>query len=127
MFAEMKIDTQLKDTESGWSQRFDNFFLAATPQWFEWIGWTLVLGVLEYLRQQSESSLLLIILAISYSLFWRHIAAVLFRLEITGIKWLRNRSAEIVMVSVLSAVMVSLIYFFVTYLAGLASRYSGIS
>jgi len=44
----MKIDLKTKKTEAGWQKAVDDFWLKATPKWFEWLSWVLILGVFTF-------------------------------------------------------------------------------
>jgi hypothetical protein len=47
----MKIDFNTKKTEADWQRVFDDFCIKATPKWFEWLGWVLILGALTFLTE----------------------------------------------------------------------------
>jgi CHASE3 domain sensor protein len=44
----MKINLKAKKTETEWQKTLDNFWMKAAPQWFEWLGWILILGAITF-------------------------------------------------------------------------------
>jgi hypothetical protein len=42
-----RFDISAKKTEAGWAEANDKFFLYATPLWFEWLKWMLILGAIK--------------------------------------------------------------------------------
>jgi len=79
---EIKLSHQ--DTEAGWMRICDRFYLAATPKWFEWLSWVLVLAAFQYLSTTTGSMLLRIIPAISTMLLWKYFNAFFARLHISS-------------------------------------------
>jgi len=51
----MKIDFRTKKTEAGWQKVLDNFWMKATPKWFEWLGWVIILGAFTFLSKTQEN------------------------------------------------------------------------
>jgi hypothetical protein len=51
------VDFRKRNTERGWQETIDEFWLKATPLLFTWVEWTLMLGVLKYI-------------SITYSTLW---------------------------------------------------------
>ncbi len=50
------------------SKILDDFFPRATPKWFTFLGWLFELGGLTYVFKQTQSTLIIVILIISYGL-----------------------------------------------------------
>jgi hypothetical protein len=120
----MKINLRAKDTDLGWMKRFDRFYLSAAPHWFEWLGWVLILGVLEFLRCKSHSIILTVVLGLSWLFFWRYLVALLDPLEIAGIPWLSSRKAKIIASTLFSGFLAGAVYLVARYMAALASEYT---
>jgi len=91
------VDFQRKETEAGWIRILDNFGLKATPVWFSWLSWILVMGAFQYLFERIEWGVaktgLLIILSISVSLLWFYFNAIFFRVEFRGLPFIRGKRA----------------------------------
>ncbi len=116
----MKIDFTLKDTEFGWMKRIDRVYLAVIPKWFEWLGWILILGALQYFQKQSNSTFLAVLLLLSYISLWRYFIAVFDSLHFTGTPFLKSHRWEVVFSSVVSGLLAFGFYRIAIFLAKLA-------
>ena len=63
--AQIEIDLRRRETEAGWNRVIDTFALEATPKWFEWLGWVLVIAAFQYLADQSGSQAIHLIVGLS--------------------------------------------------------------
>lgn len=54
----MQINLKEEKTEQEWQKTFDEFWLKFTPKWFEWLGWLLIIGALNYITELSDSVIL---------------------------------------------------------------------
>ena len=50
------VNISERKTEDGWMNAQDDFFLSATPIWFEWLKWMAILGVLGVIRVIADES-----------------------------------------------------------------------
>lgn len=80
----MKIDIDLKDTEQGWFKRFDKFYLKFVPNWFNWLGWLLILGAFQYILELTKSRIISFIYITTLLLLFRYFAAIFWGIECTG-------------------------------------------
>jgi hypothetical protein len=61
---------EIKMTEAERIRLFDKFFLEYTPKWFAFVGWLLVVGGLEFVRQNTEQFIVDVLYAVSYLLIF---------------------------------------------------------
>lgn len=95
-------DLRHRETEAGWQQVIDGFALEATPRWFEWLGWVLVLAAFQYLADQGGSRLVRMVPALSVGLLWLYFNAFFFRLQIKGWPLVQSARTERALSIVLS-------------------------
>lgn len=86
----MKIDFDAKDTEAGWQARLDKFWLAATPQWFDWVGWLLIMGALTFVSQETLNIAVKIIVAISYGLLLMYFGSYFYQFEFINLPFVKR-------------------------------------
>lgn len=101
----MKIDLGSKKTEAEWQKTVDDFCKKATPLWFQWLEWLLILGVVTYLAEQSESALLKAVSGLSYWMLFLYLQALFFSLEFYGFPWTKSERARRIVSLVLSALL----------------------
>ncbi len=101
----VKFDFGLKDTELGWVERVDYYALKATPIWFSFLGWTLMLGALQYLYQTTGSIFLGVVIGISWVLFFRYLMAIFFAVEFIGLPFIKSRGAEALLSLIVSGIL----------------------
>lgn len=92
----MKIDLDLKDTELGWFKRFDKFYLKFVPNWFNWLGWLLILGAFQYILELSKSRIICVIYYWTILLLFRYFYAVFDGIEFVGTVFNNYRKTQIV-------------------------------
>jgi hypothetical protein len=49
-----KVNLSAKKTEAQWSEAYDRFFLHATPVWFKWLEWMIIIGAIQVIAEQKE-------------------------------------------------------------------------
>lgn len=62
----MKIDFNTKKIEADWQRVLDDFWMKATPRWFEWLSWVLILGAFTFLTEPTQDGVLSIVSGFSY-------------------------------------------------------------
>jgi hypothetical protein len=89
------FDEKLNENEK--MDREDLFVMDFAPKWFTFVGWLLIVGVLEYLRIETNSHFVIVILwAISYGILLWYINAILFNTHFYRLipsKYLKNGRA----------------------------------
>jgi len=101
----IELDLRHRESEAGWQRVIDTFALEATPKWFEWLGWVLVLAAFQYLSGQSGSRLVRPIPALSVGLLWLYFNAFFFRLKFKGWPLVRSARVERAMSIVISGLL----------------------
>ena len=81
----IELDLQRRETEAGWIALIDRFGLRAAPTWFNWLGWVLALGALQFLYAESQSMALGSILLVSYGLLWLYFLGFFYGIEFKGL------------------------------------------
>ena len=103
------VDFERKDTEAGWIRTIDNFAFKATPLWFNWLSWILLMGVFQYFLEKSQHILAKIVLGIivfiSATLLWCYFNAVFFRLEFRGFPFITKPKYIRIASFILSGIM----------------------
>ncbi len=118
----MKIDFSARKTELGWQETLDNFWKRVTPLWFDWLQWTLVLGVIGYLAQQSRNVIIIVTYAFSYVALFFYLQGLFFSLEFKGLPLIRSKRAQRIASLILSGILSLAIWLF---LASLISQIQG--
>ncbi len=120
------VDFQRKETEAGWIRIFDNFGLKATPLWFSWLSWILVMGVFQYLFERTRWGLaktgLLIVLLISVWLLWHYFNAIFFRVEFCGLPLIRSNVCRRLASMIVSGVFAFGSWWLALILAGIVKQ-----
>lgn len=81
---DIEVDLRERRTNPAWARTYERFFLAATPKFFEWIGWVFVLGALQYSREASGSSILAIVEGIATVLLYMYFFSFFVRIKVVG-------------------------------------------
>lgn len=106
----IEIDLSRKETEACWYELMDNFGRKATPVWFNWVGWTLLLGAQQYLFKKSYSILVAITIYISVGLLWVYFQAFFYNLKFKNVPVLRRFRNERLVSIILSGIMAFLVW-----------------
>jgi hypothetical protein len=77
----IRVDLSLKDTEYGWMRRWDAFFIAAAPAWFNVLGWIALLAGLQFVNAKRHHWLIQVVIALSLALMWQYFIAAFCRIE----------------------------------------------
>jgi hypothetical protein len=109
--AQIEIDLRRRETEAGWNHVIDTFALEATPKWFEWLGWVLVIAAFQYLADQSGSQAIHLIVGLSVVLLWLYFNAFFFQLRFKGLPLVRSVSVESAMSIVISGLLAASCFF----------------
>jgi hypothetical protein len=90
----IEVDLRRKESEAGWQSLINGWALAVTPEWFEWLGWVLVLAAFDYLARQSGSWSVRLIPVLSVILLWLYFNATFFRFEVKGLPLIQSGNVE---------------------------------
>ena len=86
----MKIDSNTKKTEAGWIRSSDDFWMKATPRWFEWLGWVLILGAFAFLIELTSNAVVRIAYDLSYIALFFYLQSFFFSLDFHGLPFVRS-------------------------------------
>lgn len=112
----MDIDLSRRETEAGWQKILDDFWLSATPKWFEWMGWALLLGALQYLADRTGERLPRVVLAVSWAFVFLYFQSFFFRVQLTGLRWPRSKHGTRMISLTVSAAVAMVMYLSLTRL-----------
>ncbi len=90
----IEIDLRRRETEAGWQGVIDRFALSATPRWFEWLGWVLILAAFDFVAAKSGSRGARLIPAASVGFLWLCFNAFFFRIHFKGWPWVSSARFE---------------------------------
>ena len=113
----IELDLRQRETEAGWQRLIDSFALEATPKWFEWLGWVLVLAAFEYVAHRSGHPLAWLAPAICVLMLWLYFNAFFFRLHFKRWPGIKSQRAERAVSVVLSGLLSAVSWFGATTIA----------
>ena len=105
----MEINLKPSDTEQENIERFDQFILAVTPKWFNWIGWLLILGALFVLKEKADSFVVNIISGISVGLITAYFMCYFYKFTFKNIPFIKSK-AKVRLASLLVSGALSLMF-----------------
>lgn len=108
----MKIDLKAKKTEAEWQKALDNFWAKATPRWFQWLGWLLILGAITFLAEQAQNLLLNIVSGVSYFMLFFYFQSFFFSLEFHGFPFIKSERVRRLVSLIVSALISLLVWYF---------------
>jgi len=89
-----EIDFSAKKTEYEWGETRDKFFLEATPKIFEWMRWIIVLAVVSYIKEISDSTAIKILLWILYIFTYGYFYSYFYQFKFFGFPGLKTDRAR---------------------------------
>lgn len=84
-----KVDLKAEKTETEWQKVLERFWKKATPRWFEWLEWVLILGVLTFAAEQTGSLILSIVSGFSFVALFFYLQGVFYSFELYGLPWVK--------------------------------------
>ncbi len=114
----MKADGHRTTTESEWTTAFDRFWLAATPKWFEWMGWILVLAVLGFVAEEAGTVLLWLVYAVSYAAVVFYFQGFFYSVRFDGFPLIKSERSRRAISLLISIALTFLVFVFVTVIVG---------
>lgn len=90
MTEDSEVDFSARKSEAEWQEALDSFWLAATPHWFEWLGWLLIMAALTYVVRISGSAVPTVVLGLSYAALFMYLQSFLFRFRFVGLPRISN-------------------------------------
>jgi len=89
-----EIDFSIEKNEYEWQTTFDSFFLAATPEFYEWLRWVITLAAVSYVQRKSHSMAITVLLGVAYALSFSYFMAFFHQFKFTGFPLLKNPRAD---------------------------------
>jgi cellulose synthase/poly-beta-1,6-N-acetylglucosamine synthase-like glycosyltransferase len=108
----MKIDLKAKKTEAEWQKALDNFWVKATPRWFQWLGWLIILGAITFLSEQTKSLLLILVSGASYFMLFFYFQSFFFSLELSGFPFIKSERVRRLVSLIVSAFLSLFVWYF---------------
>jgi hypothetical protein len=118
----MKVDFGATKTEMKWQETLDDFWKRATPLWFDWLQWIVVLGAIRFFAVESHSRVLLLAYGFSHVAVLLYLQALFFSVEFSGLPFIKSRRARRLASLSLSGILTLAIWFF---LSGIVSQLQG--
>jgi hypothetical protein len=118
-----EIDLKARKSETEWQQILDVFWKKATPQWFDWLEWILILAVIDYVAQRTHSVVLKFVSGLSYSALFFYLQSFFFSLKFKGLPLVKSDNARRLVSLSISALLTMVVWlFFRSLLAQLRGR-----
>lgn len=111
-----KINLSAKKTEAEWAEANDRFFLKATPVWFEWLEWIIIIGAIQVIADKTQDRYVQLIGSISYFFLMFYFFAFFYRIEFHGIPWIKSERRRQFVSTVLSILLGSSVYYLLFHL-----------
>ncbi len=91
-------------------EEMDAFFLSATPRWFDFVSWLLMLGALKYLDDTAQHWLIRTVFALSWIFFYFYLQRCLYNFPFYRLvpgRWINSdKFAFVFSISVGAAILV---------------------
>ena len=113
-----KINLSAKKTEAEWAEANDRFFLKATPVWFEWLEWIIIIGAIQVIADKTQDRYVQLIGVISYVFLFFYFLAFFYRIEFHGIPLIKSEIIRGIVSSVLSVSIGMIVYHLLIDLIG---------
>lgn len=111
-----KINLSAKKTEAEWAEANDRFFLKATPVWFEWLEWIIIIGAIQVIADKTQDRFVQLIGNISYFFLMFYFLAFFYRIEFHGIPWIKSERRRQLVSTILSMLLCSGVYYLLLHL-----------
>jgi len=113
-----KINLSAKKTEAEWAEANDRFFLKATPVWFEWLEWIIIIGAIQVIADKTQDIYVKLIGGISYAFLFFYFVAFFYRIEFHGIPLTKSEIRRRIVSFVLSVSIGMIVYHLLIHLIG---------
>lgn len=112
----MKIDFKAQKTEGMWQKAIDDFWLSATPKWFEWLGWVLILGAFTFLDKSYEIPIVSAVTRISHISLFFFLQSFFFSIEFHGVPFVKSKRIRRIISLLISGILSYSAWLFLTKL-----------
>ncbi len=116
MGQKMKIDFNTKKTEADWQRVLDDFWVKATPRWFEWLDWVTILGAFSFLTKLTQNVIISIAYGFSYVALFFYLQSFFFSLDFHGFPFVKSEKIRRLMSLLISGILSYGIWLFLSSL-----------
>ena len=106
-------------TETEWYRWIDATAIQVVPQWFNFLGWVLIIGAFEYLGERTKSVLCVLIVTASIGGLWCYLQAVFDAYHFADLPWATTPRSQRLASLVFSAAVCGVAWFGVQHLVRL--------
>jgi len=111
-----KINLKVEKTEAGWQETLDSFWRKVTPEWFQWLGWVIMIGGLNFLAKETRNISLQIISGVSYVALFFYLQSIFFSLEFHGFPFIKSEQIRRVVSLIVSGILSVTLFLLLTSL-----------
>ena len=112
-----KVNLSAKKTEAQWSEAYDRFFLHATPVWFKWLEWMIIIGAIQVIADKTQDRFVQLINIISYFFLMFYFVGVFYNIEFHGIPFIKSEGRRQLVSAILSILLSTGTYYLLIHLA----------
>jgi len=112
-----KVDLSAKKTEAEWGKAIDSFFLYATPLWFDWLKWIIIMGAIQVVADKTQDRLVQMIYHLSYFFLAWYMFGFFYRIEFQGIPLIKSEGKRRIVSGILSLLLIEGMFYLLTHLA----------
>lgn len=105
-----KINLSAKKTEAEWIEALDNFFLKATPVWFKWLEWIIIIGAIQVIADKTQDGFVQLIGSFSYIFLFWYFVAFFYHIEFQGIPLIKSKKIRGIVSFALSVSLGTIVY-----------------
>ena len=113
----MKVDFSVQKTEVEWNRAIDAFGKKLGPLWFQWLEWLLILGAVDFVAKQTQSSVLRLVAGLSYGVLFLYLQGVFHSMEFYGFPVIKSERGRRIASIALSAILCVLFWLLFTEVA----------
>ena len=114
-----KVNLSARKTEAEWSKANDDFFLKATPIWFDWLKWIFIMGAIQVIADKTHDRSVQLIMGTSYFFFMFYMFAYFYNIEFHGIPLIKSERIRRIVSIIISMLIFSCVFYLLTHLANL--------
>jgi hypothetical protein len=91
------------------------FFLNATPLWFDWLKWVIIIGVIKVVADKTQDPLVQLSLGISYIFLMLYLMGFFYRIDF-HIPSIKSEGKRLIISALLSGLLSTSIFIFLNHL-----------
>jgi hypothetical protein len=110
-----RVDLGVDKTEEEWGEAMGEFFLNATPLWFDWLKWVIIIGVIKVVADKTQDPLVQLSLGISYIFLMLYLMGFFYRIDF-HIPSIKSEGKRLIISALLSGLLSTSIFIFLNHL-----------